>query len=187
MGSTSFWTVRKSAASHPASAMPLWLPPSCSTLVMSLTKDLSSSTDSGRILYALNSVVTVELLTVEINLMFLCCRSVISYKADQKPLFSTDIVANSGSLFWVYSFQVSQSEMLIVCSVQRTWASMMTLMLMCWGTIRSLLWSTSSTWPWGSPPPASRVPGWPPWTAPARMPVSSSLWNNRWWQEVNQM
>lgn len=30
------------------------------------------------------------------------CRSVISYKTDQKPLFSTDTVANAG--WWLMSF-----------------------------------------------------------------------------------
>ena len=57
--------------------------------------------------------------------------------------------------------------------VQRAWASTMTSMPTCWGTTRSLLWSTSSTSPWRSPPPVSRVPGWPLWTAPARTPVST--------------
>lgn len=37
----------------------------------------------------------------ELNFPFLCCRSVISYKTDQKPLFSNDIVANAGSIVCV--------------------------------------------------------------------------------------
>lgn len=30
------------------------------------------------------------------------CRSVISYKTDQKPLFSTDIVANAGWCLYIF-------------------------------------------------------------------------------------
>ena len=107
---------------------------------------------------------------------FVCCRSVISYKTDQKPLFSTDTVANAGSFGWTSLTDFRRLVNLVKYStcllyLQSPWASMMTSMLMCWGTTRSLLWSTSSTWPWGSPPPASRAPGWLLWTAPARMPV----------------
>lgn len=35
---------------------------------------------------------------LRINLPFLCRRSVISYKTDQKPLFSIETVANAGSV-----------------------------------------------------------------------------------------
>lgn len=44
---TSFSTVRKLAASRPASETPRWWPPSCWTLAWSLTRAPSSSTDSG--------------------------------------------------------------------------------------------------------------------------------------------
>lgn len=117
---------------------------------------------------------------LKINLPFLWCRSVISYKTDNKPLFSTDTVANAGMVVVVVEKLHSEPQperyWTSVFFVQRAWASMMTLMLMCWGTTRSLLWSTSSTWPWRSPPPVSRVPGWLLWTMPARTPVR--LWTS---------
>ena len=51
---------------------------------------------------------------LRVNLSFLCCRSVISYKTDQKPLFSIETVANAGSVcFPKRSFsdpQASQPE-----------------------------------------------------------------------------
>ena len=81
-----------------------------------MTKALSSSTDSGTMLVQLFFFFFFFLYPefLRVNLSFLCCRSVISYKTDQKPLFSIETVANAGSVcFPKRSFsdpQASQPE-----------------------------------------------------------------------------
>lgn len=95
-----------------------------------------------------------------------CC-----YRYSLISCLSLLLGANFDYICWVLrcvQVTLEQNRSFVMCFVQKTWASMMTSMLMCWGTIRSLLWSTSSTSGWRSPPPVSRVPGWPLWTAPAR-------------------
>lgn len=78
------------------------------------------------------------------------------------------------SLYFVGSSESWLSLSPLVHVLQKVWVSMMILMPTCWGTTRSSHWQTSCTTPWRNPPPASRVPGWLPWTMPARMPVSCS-------------
>ena len=152
MESTSCWTAKKSAASRPASVTPPSSPPSCSTLDTSLIRVLSSLIDSGmmlgvmRVFSPLFGFVLCDKSSLALNQSYFChhagllsrTRRTRSQCFPQTPL-PTQVIPVVLLRHEALTFTARAAVQAPLLLQQKTWVSMMTLMLMCWGTTRSLL------------------------------------------------